>query len=549
MQKTHNFYVRCTYALKFWSKFHYYAFSEKIRCFLCIRLYFHPGIYFVSEIIHTTFYGAGEKMFNPSSNDSYTHELSLVSGISDEDAAELLTAAHCITTDNLSDTVQLTEVYEEKKEDPSPMNQPTAVSSDKLWTKNYVFDIGVNFLVYCVHFLLMLWSTAYAIHEWNASISMAGLASGLFIVGALFARIPAGRFIDFVGRRRMFLMGTGMYFLMVLLYEAAPTLELFMVVRFIHGLAFGTTSTAASTVVAALVPLKRMGTGIGYFTLGVTMASAVGPFLAMNITQANNFSLGIEICTAATLVIFLLAFGIKTPERVILEEEKKDMAKISFDRFFSIKALAISCIALIGGVCYSTVLSFLGAYTNAIGVTGIGATCFFLCFAFTSFISRPLTGFLLDKYGGNIVIYPSLICMAIAMAVISTATSDIPLLIGALFLGFGYGTITASCHALAVHCAPMHQVGVATSTYFVLLDLGIGVGPYTLGSFVPTLGFGFVYTAAGVLSVAGMGLYFYLIGRHHRFTRHQMDRVSEAKEIVEQRRQHFNKQRLALQNR
>ena len=87
-----------------------------------------------------------------------------------------------------------------------------ATSPTKLWTRNYIFDIGVNFLVYCVHFLLMLWSTAYAIHTWNASIGMAGLASGLFIVGALFARIPAGRFIDFVGRRKMFLGGTAFFF-------------------------------------------------------------------------------------------------------------------------------------------------------------------------------------------------------------------------------------------------------------------------------------------------------------------------------------------------
>ena len=94
----------------------------------------------------------------------------------------------------------------------------------------------------------------------------------------------------------------------------------------------------------------------------------------------------------------------------------------------------------------------------------------------------------------------------------------------------------------------MHQVGVATSTYFVLLDFGIGVGPYTLGSFVPTFGFSFVYLAAGALSIAGMALYFYLIGRHHRFTRHQMDRVSEAKEIVEKRRQHFYQQRLLAMN-
>ena len=93
---------------------------------------------------------------------------------------------------------------------------PETINSEPLWSKDYFFDISVNFLVYCVHFLLMLWSTAYAIHTWNASIGMAGLASGLFIVGALFARIPAGRFIDFVGRRRMFLGGTAMFFLLVL---------------------------------------------------------------------------------------------------------------------------------------------------------------------------------------------------------------------------------------------------------------------------------------------------------------------------------------------
>lgn len=249
-----------------------------------------------------------------------------------------------------------------------------AAAPTRLWSRDYVFDIGVNFLVYSVHFLLMLWSTAYAIYTWNASISMAGLASGLFIVGALFARIPAGRFIDFVGRRKMFLAGTLMFFLLVLCYELAPTLEVFMVVRFLHGLSFGTTSTAASTVVAALVPLKRMGTGIGYFTLGVTMASAIGPFIAMNLTSAHEFTLAIEICSVATFVIFALSFFIKAPERTILPEEKADLHKVSFDRFFSIKALAISCIALMAGVCYSTVLSFLGAYTAHIGITGIGAT-------------------------------------------------------------------------------------------------------------------------------------------------------------------------------
>lgn len=433
------------------------------------------------------------------------------------------------------------------RKEPVIMSAATASAekAETLWSRSYLLTIGVNLLVYTVHFLLMLWSTAYAMEHFGASIGLAGLASGLFIVGALFSRIVSGRFIDFVGRRRMFLAGAGLFFLMILLYLVAPTLALFNIVRFIHGVSFGMTSTAASTIVAALIPLKKMGQGIGYFTLGVTIASAIGPFLAMNITAAHAFTLGIEIVGALAAVIFLFALTIKAPERNILPQEKEDLKKISFDRFFSLRALGISFIALMGGVCYSTVLSFLGAYTNSIGVTGIGATCFFLCFAATSFISRPLTGFLLDKRGGNIVVYPALLSMAIAMAIIATASGDIAMLVGALFLGLGYGTITASCHALAVHCAPMHQVGVATSTYFVFLDFGIGVGPYTLGSFVPAFGFSFVYFAAGAISLIGIVLYYYLLARRGLFTRDRMDRTAQAKELIAERRQHFYEEALS----
>ena len=466
-----------------------------------------------------------------SSHEEDLAQLCIQAGVSPDDAAALRCELNPISCRRKESSIMSQNVHAQAA-------APAAQDAQSLWSRDYLFDIGVNFLVYCVHFLLMLWSTAYAIRMWDASIGMAGLASGIFIVGALCARIPAGRFIDFIGRRRTFLIGTAV---MIPGYKLAPGLATFLVVRFIHGMSFGTTSTAASTIVAALVPLKRMGTGIGYFTLGVTVASAVGPFLAMSLTASQSFDLALMICGAATLTIFLLSFFIRTPERTILPQERKDLKHISFDRFFSWKALGISTIALMGGVCYSTVLSFLGAYTNAIGVTGLGATCFFLFFAATSFLSRPLTGYLLDHFGGNVVIYPSLLCMAAAMACIASAaaTGDLGMITGALLLGFGYGTITASCHALAVHCAPLHQVGIATSTYFFFLDFGIGVGPYTLGSFVPSMGFDFVYLAAGVISIAGMALYYVLLGRYGRFTRHQMDRTAEAKTLVEERRQHF----------
>ena len=59
---------------------------------------------------------------------------------------------------------------------------------------------------------------------------------------------------------------------------------------------------------------------------------------------------------------------------------------------------------MLGGICYSTVLSFLGEYAHAMNMAEVGGTWFFICFAATSFLSRPLTGHLLDTRGGNVVV-------------------------------------------------------------------------------------------------------------------------------------------------
>ncbi len=58
----------------------------------------------------------------------------------------------------------------------------------------------------------------------------------------------------------------------MLLYFFITSMLEFEAIRVVHGFAYGLASTAASTIVATIIPLKRQGEGIGYFTLGVTIA-------------------------------------------------------------------------------------------------------------------------------------------------------------------------------------------------------------------------------------------------------------------------------------
>lgn len=398
-----------------------------------------------------------------------------------------------------------------------------------LWSKDYLCIIGINFLIYVVHFQLMLWSTSYALDTWHVGIGTAGLASGIFIVGALIARIPTGRYIDFLGRRRLFLLGTFFFFLLSLLYMAAPGIDSFMTVRFLHGLAFGAASTAASTIAAALIPVKRMGSGIGYYTLGVTLASAVGPFVAMYFVNLRDFYAGAVISGVIAAVILFLSAAVRVPERVVSEAERVELHHWSLDAFFARRALGIAFVAFLGGICYSTVLSYLGAYADTLGLSAVGGAYFFLCFALTSFLSRPVTGYLLDRCGGDIVIYPSLVLLVVSMITLASANSNGVLLLGGLLLGAGYGTLTAACHALSIHCALANQLGIATSTYFVLLDLGIGVGPYLLGHLVPEYGFSMVYLAAGMIALFGIHFYYMQLGRTGRFSAERMEKEKEEK--------------------
>lgn len=398
------------------------------------------------------------------------------------------------------------------------------LTGEKLWTAGYILDIIVNFLVYVVHYQLMLWSTSYSISTWHVSISMAGLASGIFVLGSLVMRLPAGRYIDLVGRRRMFLCGTAVYFLLMLMYGFCSGFASFMLVRFLQGMAFGATSTAASIIAASLIPLKRMGSGIGYYTLGVTMASAVGPFVALGFINAGNFNASLMVCTAMTIVIFGLSLLVKVPERALTKKDLADFQGFSLCDFIAKKSVAISLIALVGGVCYSTVLSYLGEYASANGMADFGGRFFFLCFAAASILSRPLIGWLLDNRGGNVVIYPAMMMLIISMLTVAFAVNDYVLLAGGVFLGIGYGSITAACHALALHCSLSRKVGVATSTYFMLLDMGTGVGPYCLGSVVPLFGFSALYIFAAFIAVLGFCGYFFSMGRFQRFSIERLNR-------------------------
>ena len=391
---------------------------------------------------------------------------------------------------------------------------------DKLWTKDFILDVFINFFLYVIMYQLMLWATQFTIHTWKATVSEAGLASGIFIIGALSSRIITGHVIDVLGRKKALLAGTGVYLAGLLLYFPVQSLTAFMVIRCLHGAAYGVSATAASTIVGAIVPPKRRGEGIGYYALGNTLASALGPFLGLTLCSTGNYFLNVYVCLGLAVVTFALAAAIHSPEHQCTPADKTALKSLRWDSFFSVQALPISIVSLLCGICYSTVLSFIGAYTQSLNLL-IAGSVFFFAYSVTSFFSRPLIGRFLDRHGGDAVMYPTLVILALCMATVGLAGSNWLFALGGVLLGLSYSTVTSAGQALAIHGVSADHIGLATSTFFVFVDLGVGIGPYMLGNLVPAYGFSSVYFGAAVIALAAIPLYYALIGRTGVFSYHK----------------------------
>ncbi|HEC2168946.1 TPA: MFS transporter [Staphylococcus delphini] len=382
---------------------------------------------------------------------------------------------------------------------------------EKLWSKDFIFITLTNFLMYMIHYMLIVTVTVFTINEFHTSESIGGLASGIFIIGMLIGRLASGRIVDAIQPKKVLVYGVIFSIVTVALYFVIQTLALLLIVRFIHGIAFGFSSTATGAISSHIVPEARKGEGIGYYALSVTTASAVGPFLGILFNQSFGFRSIFTLGLGVIILAFVLAVALKPLSQV--ETSMKSTPLKGIGAFIQKDAMPLSFVLAVIGVAYSSVLSFLSVYTETMDLP-TAASIFFIVYAISAFVTRPFTGKIFDQHGHNAMMYPVIIIFAIGLVILSSAQETWLIALSAIFIGIGYGTIVPSGQAIVVQQAPRHQVGLATSTFYIFLDFGAGFGPFLLGYIISMWGFQTLYVAMAILALIALVLYYVVHGRH-----------------------------------
>ncbi len=383
---------------------------------------------------------------------------------------------------------------------------------ERLFTKDFVLDTAISLCCSLNYFTLLINITGYAMLTFGATSTEAGLAAGIYVIGGLISRVTLGKYVEMVGRKKMLILGLSIALIMSVTYFFVSSMAVLYIVRFLHGTAYGISSTCTNDIIARILPQSRRGEGLGYFLLSVTIATAIGPFLGMGFGQDGNYTAVFTVGLIMYSVALVLALFLKVPEETLTEEQKAEARSFDLKHLFQFSAVPLAITCMVFYFAYSGVLSFISSYAEAIDLVE-AAMYFYLAVAVGTLISRLTTGKIYDSRGPNIVMFPAYIAFFVGMVAFSQATSAVVLLCAGFVIGYGVSIVYTINQAIVVSKSPARRYGVTTSTFAAIVDLGSGLGPSIMGMILEFAGYREMYLICAFISLISLVMYWFIHGR------------------------------------
>lgn len=386
------------------------------------------------------------------------------------------------------------------------MDSQINIQKEKLFNTGFITITTINFIVFLIYYCFVVITAKFATSELGANPAQAGFAAGIYIIGTLIARLYIGKKLELIGRKQMLRFGAIIYLITTIAYLISTNIIILDTVRFLNGFAYGTISTAANAIVTAYIPKSRNGEGINYYGLSTSLAAAIGPFIGILLLPIVGFKSVIILAIVLSVLVTVACYLFPVQNIELTDEHRETLNSWALNTFIEYKVLFISIVAFLIGLSYSSVLGFLSIYADNLGLSTAGAF-FFVVYALIITLTRPFAGQIFDAKGENAVMYPSFFFLAIGLLTLSYTTTSFMLLLSGALIGLGYGTFMSNGQAVCLKLVDPSKVSIALSTYFIGLDLGLGFGPYALGTVHSFLSYSGIYVLCAVLTVAVAILY------------------------------------------
>lgn len=383
-------------------------------------------------------------------------------------------------------------------------------ASARLWNREYCKVMTANFLLFFAFYLLMPLLPLYLDAEFKADKDMIGIVLSGYVVATLLVRPFSGFMVDSFNRKKVLMICFAFFFICFAGYLGASSLLMFAIVRTIHGIPFGATTVANSTVAIDVLPAEHRNEGIGYYGLSNNIAMAVAPSAGIYIYQATG---DFRLLFWLSLVIAFLGFYCTTKVRLPRREIIQSKPKLSLDHFFLGRAWLLAVNICFFGLCWGVMSNYVAIYgKEELGITD-GTGIFFLLLSIGLVMARLIgnrslrKGLLTRSCGIGV-------CFSLAgYTLFACGAGAWSYYLSALLIGLGNGQMYPAFLNMFVSVARHDQRGTANSSILISWDLGMGIGILLGGVIAEYIGYTMAFGVTALMQGAGTLMFFIATAR------------------------------------
>ncbi|WP_041965968.1 MFS transporter [Mesobacillus selenatarsenatis] len=314
----------------------------------------------------------------------------------------------------------------------------------------------------------------------GASGTEIGLVTALFSIGAVLSRPFIGFMLEYKARKPLVLIGALMLLLITFLYPLSQVVIIFLAFRLLHGLAWGWSTTVNGTAAVDVVPNSRLGEGMGYFGLSITIGMIIAPSLGIFLYQITTFENLVYFSGVLGVIALLLLASVhyQTPDQV-LETKKEDLKFTYLGSLVEKSGWFPAVLTLLISLGYGTIVTFIVIFGEERGIEQI--FLFYLCNAIFASLSRPVAGKWFDQKGPIGLVILTISITFAGMWVLSFAHSNMMIAVAGVLFGIGFGLLIPTLQSWTLSITPPNRRGVANGMFFSSIDLGIGLSGLVFG--------------------------------------------------------------------
>ena len=311
----------------------------------------------------------------------------------------------------------------------------------------------------------------------GASSAFAGVIVGIMSIAAMFLRPVAGNLTDKFSKYRLSLIGGVLILIGVLGYIFTPSSGLLLLFRLINGTGYVLCTVCMTTWLAFLVLRQHVGEAMGFYGLMNALAMALAPALSINIYQKIGYR---ESLIAAAIAAFLMIVAIQFVGNHALPLKKKGQTQKKHFKIIQMNVLPVAILTTLFGMPYFITQADIVTYVEQRHLT-VAVGSYFLIYALVLLVIRIGLKRYFDTVRFGVWFWLSLVSTAAYIFLLAVMNNNWQMALAAAGMALGYGIIYSVLQSTALLLAPIEEQGLASSTFYLGLDVAMCFGPMISG--------------------------------------------------------------------